>query len=40
MKIEARKFTLQDIADMITIWNEVVEDGSYEDIIPHYYILQ
>ncbi len=27
MTIELRKFTKQDIADAIQIWNQVVEDG-------------
>ena len=39
INILIKTYTEKNLPDMVRIWNEVVEDGHYEDIIPHYYVL-
>lgn len=35
-EVTIRKYQKGDLQEMIAVWNEVVEDGSYEDICPYY----
>lgn len=39
MNISVRVYQSSDLPYMIHIWNEVVEDGHYEDICPYYHTL-
>ena len=39
MNIKVRGYEEKDLSAMIRIWNEVVEDGHYEDICPYYHEL-
>lgn len=37
--IMIRKYEKDDLPDLIRIWNQVVEDGIFEDICPYFHVL-
>ena len=39
INILIKTYTEKNLPDMVRIWNEVVEDGHYEDICPYYHEL-